>query len=56
MSTNLVCMCTRLGVGKRVFSGQQSCHSMHIENGVYPFLPEFEILAKELEMSRKGFA
>ena len=40
-------MCSRLRVGKRVFSGQQPCHSMHIESRVYLFLPAFEILAKE---------
>ena len=47
MLTNLVRMFPCLRVGKRVFSGQQPCHSMYIESGVYPFLPAFEILARE---------
>ena len=47
MSTNLVRVCPRLRVGNRFFNGQQPCHSMHIESGVYPFLPAFEILVKE---------
>ena len=47
MSTNLVSVCPCLKVGKHVFSGQQPCHSMHIESEVYPFLPAFEILVGE---------
>ena len=47
MSTNLVCVCSRLRVGKCVVNGQQPLHSMHIKSGVNSFLPTFEILAKE---------
>ena len=47
MSINLVRMCPHLRFRKCVVSGQQPCHSMHIENGVYPFLPAFEILGSE---------
>ena len=47
MSTNLVRVCPCLRVGKRVFSGQQLCHSMYIESGIDLFLPAFEIQARE---------
>ena len=47
MSKNIACVCPSLGVSKCVFSGKQPCHSMHIKNGIYVFLPAFEILVRE---------
>ena len=48
MLTNLVRICVHvLELGSVVSSEQQPCHFMHIKSGVYPFLPMFEILAKE---------
>ena len=47
MSTNLVRVCPRLRVRKRVFNEQPPRYSMHIKSGVNPFLPTFVILARE---------